>query len=119
LIYSWPVSSPFYIIHVDVWQPGETTSIDGYGTFLGAMDNLTCFVIVAELTNTTSATLATAFMQQVLLKVGMCGLVCPDAGSSFCGHFTKLCETLNIPCNAAAKGNQQVSERRMVLPIRK
>ena len=107
LVYSYPASSPFYIIHVDIWQPGETLSDQGYGYFLGAMDDLTGFVIVAEFKVISSATIAALFMQQVLLKVGMCGMIRPDADSKFQGDFVSMCELLHIPCDPAARNNHK------------
>ncbi len=107
LVYSYPASSPFYIIHVDIWQPGETVSAQGFGYFLGAMDDLTGFMIVAELKDLSSATLATTLMQQVLLKVGMCGMIRPDADSKFLGHFVAVCKILDIPFDAAARNNHK------------
>jgi len=107
LIYSWPVSTPFYIIHVDIWSPGDTTSARGYSHFLAAMCDLTGFVIIAELTDLSAATLAVVFMQQVLLTIGMCGLVVPDAGSAFLGLFQTMCHQMDLPHDPTAKGNHK------------
>lgn len=107
LVYSYPASSPFYIIHVDIWQPGDTLSAQGFGFFLGAMDDLTGFMIVAEFKELSSATLAAILMQQVLLKVGMCGMIRPDADSKFLGQFKNVCAILDIPCDPAARGNHK------------
>ena len=30
LMFSWPVSSPFDILHVDLWMPGHHTDPNGY-----------------------------------------------------------------------------------------
>ena len=30
LMFSWPVSSPFDILHVDLWMPGHYTDPNGY-----------------------------------------------------------------------------------------
>ena len=107
LVYSYPASSPFYIIHVDLWQPGEALSAQGFGYFMGAMDDLTGFVIVAEFKEISSATIAALFMQQVLLKVGMCGMIRPDADSKFQSHFVAMSEILHIHCDPAARGNHK------------
>jgi hypothetical protein len=47
------------------------------------MCDLTGFVILIPVPDTLSTTLARAFMEQVLLRVGFCGLIVPDAASSF------------------------------------
>ena len=107
LVYSWPVTSPFAIIHLDIYQPGEVASFTGSKYFLAAMCNLTGFSILVDLPTVDSATLAAAFMKDVLLRVGFCLLVCPDADSKFKAHFTTMCEALNLPCKPGLKGNHK------------
>ena len=34
LMFSWPVSSPFAILHVDLWMPGHHTDSNGYMTLM-------------------------------------------------------------------------------------
>jgi hypothetical protein len=107
LVYSWPVSSPFAIIHVDIWQPGTVPAYNGCKHVLAAMCNLTSYSIIADLPSTDSATLAEYFMKHVLLRVGFCLLVAPDAGSPFFLHFKKMCEVLKISCQPALGGNHK------------
>jgi hypothetical protein len=107
LVYSWPVSSPFAIIHVDIWQPGAVANYSGSKHVLAAMCNLTGFSIIAELQATDSVSLAEAFMKHVLLRVGFCLLVAPDAGSTFLGHFKQMCSVLKLPCKPALRGNHK------------
>ena len=107
LVYTWPVSSPFAIIHCDVWQPGAISAYDGSKYFLGAMCDLTGFAIVAEFTTLDSVTLAALFMKHILLRVGFCLLVAPDAGSPFLRHFEAMCQTLKLPCKPGLRQNHQ------------
>ena len=107
LVYSWPISSPFAIIHVDVWQPGNITAYDGSKYVLGAMCDLTGFAIVTEFNTLDSVTLASAFMKHVLLRVGFCLLVAPDAGSTFKRHFEAMCKSLKLPCKPGLRHNHQ------------
>eukprot|EP00977_Amphora_coffeiformis_P029689 scaffold42356_cov603-Amphora_coffeaeformis.AAC.1 len=44
-------------------------------------------------------------MKQVLLRVGLCLLAAPDAGSPFLGHLKAMCKALNLPCQPALQGN--------------
>eukprot|EP00977_Amphora_coffeiformis_P011262 scaffold2709_cov163-Amphora_coffeaeformis.AAC.2 len=50
-------------------------------------------------------------MKQVLLRVGFCLLVAPNAGSPFLGHFKAMCTALNLPCQRALRGNQALLQR--------
>ena len=96
LVYSWPVSSPFAILHVNIWQPGNVTSYSGSKYILGVMCNLTTFAIIADLDSIDSATLAATFMKDILLKIGLCLLVAPDAGSPFKKNFVDMCKALRL-----------------------
>ena len=49
LCFSWPITAPFSILHVDLWSPGAAVSTDRYTHVLGAMCNLTGFAILAPL----------------------------------------------------------------------
>jgi hypothetical protein len=107
LVYSWPVSSPFFILHLDVWAPGESESAYGFKYLLAAMCDLTGFVLLAEINDTTAATMAMAFMMHVLLRVGFCGVVVPDAASGFKAEFKEMCESLGLLYHDAARGNHK------------
>jgi len=107
LVYSWPVSSPFYIIHLDVWAPGDAASAYGFKYLLCAMCDLTGFIIITHVPDLSAATLAATFMTHVLLRVGFCGVVVPDAASSFKEQFKSMCTVLGIACSDAARGNHQ------------
>lgn len=42
LVYSWPISQTYFVLHVDLWVPGKTTSsVDGSTHVLAAMCDLT------------------------------------------------------------------------------
>jgi hypothetical protein len=107
LIYSWPVSSPFFILHIDIWSPGESPSAYGFKYLLVAMCDLTGFVMIAEISDTSAPTLANAFMKHMLLRVGFCGVVVPDAASSFKAEFEEMCSIIDILFHAAARGNHK------------
>jgi hypothetical protein len=71
------------------------------------MCDLTRFVIVTATSDISSHNLARLFMQEVLLKVGFCGLVVVDAGSTFKGIFQTVCSLLGLTLHNAAKGNHK------------
>jgi hypothetical protein len=107
LVFSWPVTSPFFILHVDLWAPGSIKDYRGNTYLLAGMCDLTGFVVQSAVTTITSHDLARVFFQEFLLKFGMCGLVVVDAGSNFLATFEAMCEALSIRFHAAAKGNHK------------
>ena len=108
LLFSWPVSVPFFILHVDLWSPGHTTEpMSGSTHVLAAMCDLTGFVINESVANITASALATNFMHHFLLKIGLCGLIVVDAGSTFLGVFEEMCNLLGLRFHAASRGNHK------------
>ena len=79
-MFSWSISSPFALLHVDLWSPGYMTDQNGYIALMNTIYDMTQFVVVVTVLDKTSATLASHFMQHVLLKFGMCHLVVIDDG---------------------------------------
>jgi hypothetical protein len=59
------------------------------------------------LSDTTSAGLAQIFMEEVLLKVGLCGLVVVDAASAFLSVLKSMSEVLGLRFHQAARGSHQ------------
>jgi hypothetical protein len=107
LVFSWPLCCPFYILHVDLWAPGDIANYRGETYLLNAMCDLTGFVLVSATSNITAHDLARLFVQNVLLKIGFCGVVVVDDGSTFKGLFKAVCLLLNISFHVAAKGNHK------------
>ena len=112
LDFSWPVTSPFFILHVDLWQPGQVNSskaswVKRSTHLLAAMCDLTGFILCEDTCEPDSASLAELFMKSVLLKVGFCGLVVIDADSKFRGTFESMCEKLGLNFHALSKRNHK------------
>jgi len=107
LVHSWPITSPFAIISVDIWKPGETKNADGYKMLLNAMCDMTQFIVSTPIKTTESTFLARTFMEHVLLKFGLCVMVVCDAGSEFRGHFQSMCEVLKLRFHPVAKRNHK------------
>ena len=59
--FSWPVTVPFWIMHVDLWSPGDVVlDKDGNkGYLLNSMCDITQFTIATPTFNITAAYLAT------------------------------------------------------------
>jgi len=106
-MHSWPLDCPFSIIHVDLWQPGDSKDKEKHRYLFNAMCDMTQFVITIPTKDSHAHTLARLFMQDVLLKVGFCSTVVVDDGNSFKETFKTMCEILNIRYHLLAKGNHQ------------
>ena len=107
LMFSWPVSYPFAILHVDLWMPGHHTDPNGYMALMNTMCDMSQFVVVVPVPDESSATLASFFMQYVIMKFGICHLVVLDDGSPFKGSFIAMCDTLNLNYDVFAKRNHK------------
>ena len=107
LIFSWPISSPFAILHVDAWSPEHMTDHNAYIALTNTMCDMTQFLVVVPVPDEYSATLASHFMQHVLLKFGMCHLVVIDDGAPFKGSFVSMFQALNLNYDVLAKRNHK------------
>ena len=45
LLHTWPITTPFAILSVDMWKPGEVVNADGYIALLNAMCDMTQFIV--------------------------------------------------------------------------
>jgi len=107
--FSWPVTTPFYIMHMDLWAPGKIVSAASSKTqmLLNAMCNLTQFVISSVVENLTAEVLAQALMEDVVLTFGMVAVVVVDADSKFLHVFEEMCTELKIMLWPLARGNHK------------
>ena len=83
LVHSWPLLTPFAIISVDIWSPGEVTSPTGAKFILNSMCDMTQFVFGAGLSHVNSVELSRAFMESVLLKFGLYMVVVVNDDTKF------------------------------------
>ena len=104
---SWPLSTPFSVVSVDIWSPGRAETALGFKHLLNAMCDMCQFVISIPIKNMSASYLARLFMEQVLLKFGICAVVVIDDGSTFRGLFEEMCSLLKIRFHAAAKRNHK------------
>ena len=75
LIFSWPLSIFFAIIHINLWMPGKYTNSKGNMALMNTMCDISQFVAVVPVPDESSATLTDHFFQHVLMKFGLCYLV--------------------------------------------
>ena len=87
IILSWPLYTPFVILHVDLWMPVKYTDIKDNMALMNAMCDMSQFVVVVPVTDEYSSTLADYCFQHMLMKFGLCHLVVLDDGIPFKGTF--------------------------------
>ena len=107
LVMSWPLSTPFSVISVDLWSPGKTETKLGFKHLLNSMCDMSQFVVSVPVKQTSASYLARVFMENVLLKFGICAVIVVDDGSTFRGLFEEMCSLLKIRFHAAAKRNHR------------
>ena len=61
-MFSWPVSSPFAILHADLWMPGHFKDRNSNVALMNVMCDMTQFVVVVPVPNEVASTLAEHFM---------------------------------------------------------
>ena len=83
IIIPWPLSTPFSVISVDLWSPGKIESTMGYKHLLNSMCDMCQFVVSVPVKQTTAEYLARLFMENMLLKFGLCVVIVVDDGSTF------------------------------------
>ena len=108
LNYSWPITVPFWIMHVDLWSPGSNTNDNGdKGYLMNSMCDITQFLVSSPTNDITAANLAKLFMADVVLSFGMCSVVVIDDGSSFKSVFIAMCDCLRIVYWCLSRGNHK------------
>jgi hypothetical protein len=100
-------TAPMFVLHCNLWSPGSTIADSGATHLLSAMCDLTQFVVSVPVHDIHAHELARLLFQEVLLKVGMCGLILVDAGSTFCRVFSEASALLGIRLHAASRGNHK------------
>ena len=107
VMFSWPVSSPFAILHADLWMPCNFEDRNGNVVLMNIMCDMTQFVIVVPVPDEIASTLVENFMQHVFLKFGICHLIILDDGSPFKGVLSVMCKALRINYDIIAKRNRK------------
>ena len=106
-MFAWPVSSLLAILHVNLWIPDHDTDSSGYMALMNVMCDMIQCVVVVPVPDESSATLASYFMQYVLLEFDLYYLVVLDDGNPFKGSFIAMCKNLNINHDVLAKSSHK------------
>ena len=96
LYFSWPVTSTFYIMHVDLWATVTLLDDSGQVIQMNCMCDLTQFVVSVLVTDTTSEILSKFFMEHVVLSFGMVAVIIVDTDSKFLNLFQAICVSLLV-----------------------
>ena len=107
LVFSWTVTTPFAIISVDIWSPGDVVSADGYRYLFNVMCDMSQFVVCQGCKSKEASYGARLLMEGVLLRFGLCAMVVCDQGNKNHGVFKKACTALNICFHAVSKHNHK------------
>jgi len=107
LVHSWPVTTPFSILSVDIWKPGATSNPRGYNGLLNTMCDMSQFVVSVPICGAESSYVARIFMESVLLKFGICAMVVVDEGSEYRRTFEQMCKALKLRFHPVAKRNHK------------
>ena len=69
LHFSWPVTIPYYIMHLDIWSPGNVLHSHKYWSpLLNCMCDLPQLIVSCMITDTKSEALSKTFMEEVVLN---------------------------------------------------
>jgi hypothetical protein len=96
-----------FLLHCDLWSPSTTITASGDSHLLSSMCDLTQFVVSVPTSDIHAHKLARILFQDILLKVGMCGLIVGDVGSTFFSVFSDACALLGIRLRAASCYNHK------------
>ena len=85
---SWPITAPFYIIHVDLCAPGQIEDENGKTLqLMSVMCDLTQFIVSIIVSDAHSESLGKLFMEQVVFSFGIVAVVVVNADSKFLALF--------------------------------
>ena len=106
-LYSYVNDSPFDIMFLDVWTPGEIPSSLGHVKVLTMLEGMCGFAGAAAITKEDSIAVAQATFSAFFVPFGLPRLVVVDAGNPMHGVLVVMCKTLGVPHMAVARGNHR------------
>lgn len=97
--------TPFDVIALDVWSPGDVTDRFGNVKALTSMDTMTGFASVAVLRDAKAETVARTAFASFFVPNGLPKLILVDAGSENKGMLLDMCRILKIKHHMVAPEN--------------
>ena len=84
LYVSWPVTTPFYIMYVDLWMPGKLVDkLRNTQHLINCRCDLTQFVISTLIKDIRAENLAKLFIERVVFSFGIVAVIVVDANNKF------------------------------------
>jgi hypothetical protein len=106
LLYSFPISAPFHVLHVDGYQTGDLSSFDGHKVHVVGADGMTAYCCIEHVQKANSTTFAKALMR-MMLRHGISHTVVLDKDSKFYGTFRETCELLQLNIHTLSGDNHK------------
>ena len=97
--------TPFDVIALDVWSPGDVMDKHGNVKGLTSLDTMTGFASVAVIKDTSSETVARTVFASFFVPNGLPKLILLDAGSENKGMLIDMCRILRVKHHAVAPEN--------------
>ena len=104
--FSWHVTVPFWIMHVDLWSHGIIEDVDGKKIhLLDFMCDFSQFIISSITISTEAHILVRIFMSEVVMTFGMYSVVIIDDNRPFKYVFIIMCEVIKLGYWCLSRGN--------------
>ena len=94
--------TPFDVIAIDVWSPGDVPDKDGNIKPITSLDTMTGFALVTVIEQVTSEVVARQCFATFFVPNGLPKLILVDAGSENKGALIDMCTTLGIKYHAVS-----------------
>jgi hypothetical protein len=95
LVYGFPITAPFFVIHADGYSAGAGKNFDGESTYLITCCGMTGFAAVEPVKSADAAGFAAALMR-ILLRFGLCHTLVVDKASVFFSVFRQVVDLLRL-----------------------
>ena len=104
LVYSFPVTEPMVVLHVDCYMAGAIKTYDNVSAYLIAACNMTGFACIEGINESNAASFAGAIMR-IMLRYGMAHTLILDKDSKFFGTFKETGQLLKIQTHTISRAN--------------
>ena len=104
LVYSFPVTEPMVVLHVDCYMAGAIKTYDNVSAYLVAACNMTGFACIEGINESNAASFAGAIMR-IMLRYGMAHTLILDKDSKFFGTFKETGQLLKIQTHTISRAN--------------
>jgi hypothetical protein len=106
LVYSFPITAPMMVLHVDGYDAGAHASFEGDKTYVVAVCGMTTFaVIVMEPVHFKDAKGFAAALMRILLQFGIFHTIVLGKASAFCSVFEKVVDLLQLNSHTVSSEN--------------